>query len=476
MELLLIGAFFGLVIGYWQLRCARREAEENAEGKQRLLQEKQLVIDFVHGLVESLGAGATRETLLQRIVHGAILNTGALSACLFERTAAGTLRGAAVEGLFPPVRPLPPAVRERAGSRARFFELVMQPEEFSEEEGVVGMVARSGRALLIADAARDLRVVDHGDPALRVNSLVAAPVAFQGTFLGVLCLVNPADGQPFSECDLSLVEALAEQAAMALHNQSLLQFQIEKRQLDLDLALARSIQQLLLPAEAPVVPGLALDARYRAAQHVGGDFYDLIPLADGRLGVGVADVSGKGIAASLLMAICRTNLRQFAQRIESPAAVLTAVNAAMGGEIRQGMFITMIYAVIDPARDEICFARAGHELPLLLQGAICGGATYVVSEGMPVGMVSAEIFDPVLEEKRVRFAAGDVFVLYTDGLTEAPNEAGTEFSGSRLADAVRDRGAAQPTAINDEILDRVVRFAGSDQLHDDFTLVTIRRV
>ena len=478
MSLFLLGALLGLLAGLWQLRRARREAEQFAEDRQLVQQEKQIVVDFMHDMVEALGENLSRNELLQRIVHAAILSTGALSACLFERTPQGTLRGAAVEGLFPPQRPLPESLRHKATTRARFLEQILRSEEFPADEGIVGLVAATGQALLIADAATDERVVKHDDPALKVNSLIAAPVVFRGESYGVLCVVNPADGLPFNENDFSLVRSLAEQAGMAVHNQGLLRFQLEKRQLDLDLALARSIQQLLLPHEAPVISGLALDTRYRAAQQVSGDLYDLIPLAGGRLGVAVADVSGKGLAASLLMAICRTNLRQLAQHHDSPAAVLTEVNRAMSGEMRQGMFITMIYAIVDPARSEICFARAGHELPLLLRGAASGGGCpeYLDSEGMPVGLVPTEAFQPVLEEKRVPFVGGDVFVLYTDGLTEAPNAAGQEFSGARLADMVRNLGARLPAAINDGIIEAVQRFTGQEQHHDDFTLVTIRRI
>ncbi|HLP06643.1 MAG TPA: GAF domain-containing SpoIIE family protein phosphatase [Opitutaceae bacterium] len=475
MALLLLGALLGLLVGYWQSRRVRREAEHHAEERQLVLQEKQIVVDFMHSMVEALGENLSREALLERIVHASILSTGALSACVFERTPRATLRAAAVEGLFPPLRPLPEVARQKATSRARFLEEILRSEELPEAAGLVGEVVRTREALLVANAALDPRVVTHDDPALRVTSMIVAPVAFRGEIYGVLCVVNSADGLPFNENDFSIVCSLAEQAGMALHNQSLLQYQLEKRQLDLDLSLASSIQQLLLPREVPMVAGLALDARYRPAQQIGGDFYDLIPLPGGRLGIGVADVSGKGIAASLLMAICRTNLRQFALRHDSPAAVLAAVNRAMGGEIRPGMFITMIYGIVDPARDEIVFARAGHELPLLLRGS-AAAAEYLASDGMPIGLVPPEVFEPVLVERRARFAPGDVFVLYTDGLTEAPNEVGAEFSGARLLDAVRNLGSLLPAAINDGILERVLRFSGSDTLRDDFTLVTVRRV
>ena len=475
---LFLGAVLGLCAGLWLYSRACRAGEQAAEDKQLVLQEKQIVVDFMHDMVEALGENLSRVDLFQRIVHAAILSTGALSACVFERTTRGTLRGVAVEGLFPPHRPLAENVRVKATTRARFIEQILHSEEFPAGEGIVGLVARTGEGILIGDATSDARIVKHDDPALAVRSLIAAPVIFRGEFYGVLCVVNPADGLPFNENDFSLVKALAEQAGMAVHNQSMLEFLLQKRQLDLDLALASGIQQMLLPAEAPMISGLRLDARYRAAQQVGGDLYDLIPLPGGKLGVAVADVSGKGIAASLLMAICRTNLRQMAPRHESPAAVLAELNRAMGGQTAQGLFITIIYAIIDPVSGEIAYARAGHERPLFLRNPAAGGGRgeYLASEGMPIGLVMPHLFEPVLEDRRVPFSSGDVFVLYTDGITEAPNAAGQEFSGARLADVVQAHSVKSPREINDGILEALVRFTGREDYHDDLTLVTVQRV
>jgi phosphoserine phosphatase RsbU/P len=474
---LIFGVVLGLTAGLWLYSRARRAGEQAAEDKQLVLQEKQIVVDFMHDMVEALGENLSRVELFQRIVHAAILSTGALSACVFERTPRATMRGVAVEGLFPPHRPLADNLRVKATTRARFIEQILHSEEFPAGEGIVGLVARTGEGILIAEAGSDPRIVKHDDPALAVHSLIAAPVIFRGEFYGVLCVVNPTDGLPFNENDFSLVKALAEQAGMAVHNQSMLEYLLQKRQLDLDLALASGIQQMLLPAEAPTVPGVLLDARYRAAQQVGGDLYDLIPLPGGRLGVAVADVSGKGIAASLLMAICRTNLRQMAAHHESPAAALAELNRAMGGQTAQGLFITVIYAIVDPAAGEIVYARAGHERPLFLRNPAAGGGRgeFLASEGMPIGLVPAHLFEPVLQDRRLPFLAGDVFVLYTDGLTEAPNAAGQEFSGARLADVVQAHSAKSPREINDGILDALVRFSGREDSHDDLTLVTLQR-
>ena len=457
---------------------SRRTVNRLEEEKAQVTQERQLVVDFMHHMVEALGEGLTREALHQRIVHAAILCSGALSACLFEQTEDGKMRSAAVEGLFPPHRPLPAAVREKLATRARFIEQVLKTEAFPANEGIVGAVVSTGRGQLIADAAADARVVLHEDPALKVRSLIAVPLQFRDRFFGVLAVANSADGEPFTLTDFSLMQSLAEQAALALHNAEFLNFQIEKRQLDLDLSLASGIQQMLLPKEPPKMGGLDIDARYTPAQKVSGDFYDLFPLSETRLGVAVADVSGKGIPASLLMAMCRTNLRQIAPRHESPAQTLAEVNRALGGDLR-GMFITILYAVIDTARNEVTFARAGHELPLFSRrDRVTGVAVgeYVGSEGMPLGLVPDAIFTSVIQDRTEPFHQGDALVLYTDGLTEAPNEEDKEFSGARLADAVHALHSRSARELNDGILETVHRFAGSTALRDDLTLVTIKRV
>jgi sigma-B regulation protein RsbU (phosphoserine phosphatase) len=194
--------------------------------------------------------------------------------------------------------------------------------------------------------------------------------------------------------------------------------------------------------------------------------------------VAVADVSGKGIPASLLMAICRTSLRQIAPRHDSPAKTLSELNRSLGGNLSNGMFITMLYAVVDLDAGSVTFARAGHELPLLSRRNALTGVpdeSYVGSEGMSLGMVPDEIFAEVIEDRTELFASGDFLILYTDGITEAPNEEEKEFSNSRLADTVRTLHSRTAKELNDGILESVHRFTGNEPQRDDFTLVAVKR-
>ena len=474
MAYFIIGIAVGaLVVAFFYLSL-RREILDVDEDRQYLKQEKQIVVEFMHNLVEAIGEGVDREELFQRIVHAAILSTGALSACLFERTEDDQLKGVAAEGLFPPHRPLPPNTRAKLATRAKFIEQVLKTEVFAMGEGIVGSVAKTGEAVLIEDASKDPRIIKHEDEALQVRSIVVAPILFRKKVLGALAVVNPADGSAFTETDFSLVQSLAEQAGMAIHNSDLMNFQIEKSKLDLDLSLASSIQGMLLPRSFPEHEHLDIDACYRPAQKVGGDLYDVFALSPSRVGLAIADVSGKGIPASLLMAICQTNLRHYARMHESPAEVLRALNREMGAEMREDMFITIIYSIIDTEKQTLTIARAGHELPFLIHSNKEPGIESIASEGMALGMVPSEIFDAVIDDTTVPFSPGDGFVLYTDGLTEATNVEGVEFSSQRLMKAILTLRGRSAKELNGGILETLERFTGTEMLEDDITLTTVK--
>lgn len=478
MMLFLLGGLLAASVVYAFYWRAQRQVALLQEEKEALLEERQIVLDYMHTMVDAVGERLPRDELFQRIVHAAILSTGALSACIFEKGADNLMRGVAVEGLFPPHRPIPDTQRMKLGTRAKFIEQVLKSEVFPVGEGLVGRVAATGRGELIADAASDARIVRHEDPALAVRSVIAAPILVHKRLIGVLCVCNPADGLPFTSTDYSLVEALAEQAGLAVHNADFLALQVEKQRIDLDLALASDVQQMLLPRSMPAVSGLDLDARYQAAQKVSGDLYDVFELGYGRLGLAVADVAGKGISASLSMAICRTALRQIAPAHVSPARVLAMLNRALAGSMPEGTYITMIYAVVDAARNSLILARAGHERPLLARHNRTAGTftrDFVASEGMPLGLVEPAFFEAVIQDRALEFTPGSILLLYTDGLTEAPNAEEKEFGGARLADALHSAHAGSARQINTAVLQSVANFTGTGTLRDDYTLLTVKR-
>jgi sigma-B regulation protein RsbU (phosphoserine phosphatase) len=474
----LIGALVGFSVGFYILLRNSRDSLLLDEEKQMLIQENQIVVEFMHNMVEAIGEGVDRHELFKRVVHAAILSTGALSACVFEFVDEGRkLRGSAVEGLFPPHRPLPESSRMKLTTRARFIEQILRNEEFPVGEGIVGSVARASHGMLIPEADNDPRLIRHEDPALRVHSLIVVPINFRETKIGVLAIVNPVDGVAFNETDLSLASSLAEQAALAIHNLDLMGMQIEKNKLDLDINLASNIQGMLLPKKFPSNDIVDINAIYQPAQKVGGDLYDVFQLDENRIGFAIADVSGKGIPASLVMAICQNNLRHFSKQYNSPAKVLVEMNRAMENEMRRDMFVTLIYAIIDTSDNSLTIARAGHELPALFHEETSKGTAHVEmihSEGMALGMVPTELFEAVIQETTVPFLKGDILVLYTDGITETTNQSDVEFSNARLADTIRLLHTQAPKQMNEGLVEAVNRFAGDIGKHDDITLLTVK--
>ncbi|MGE9296584.1 MAG: PP2C family protein-serine/threonine phosphatase, partial [Puniceicoccales bacterium] len=205
--------------------------------------------------------------------------------------------------------------------------------------------------------------------------------------------------------------------------------------------------------------------------------YDVFELGNDRVALAIADVSGKGVSASLLMAICQTHLRHFARQIDSPAEIMRRLNREMTPEMRQDMFITLIFAVVDMRKDTLTFARAGHELLLLVHGDPDNGHIHgemVGAEGMAIGMAPSEIFDIAICDRTVPFRQGDTAVFYTDGVTEAADRSGTEYTGERLETLVCSLCGRSAREVNRNIVASVESFASGGVLLDDLTLITAR--
>ncbi|HNX05820.1 MAG TPA: SpoIIE family protein phosphatase, partial [Opitutales bacterium] len=348
---------------HWKLRLD--------EERQARAREREIVLSFMHSFVEAVGQGVTREELMRRVVHSAVTCSGALSGCVFE-VKGRELAAVAVEGLFPPQLPLPRGTNLQMSTRSRFIEGILRSERIPFGAGIIGSVAASGEAVFLPDASQDPRVVKMDDPSLVTRCIIAIPIRFQNRLTGVMAVANAADGFPFTQNDYSMMWGIAEQAGLALHNLDLIETQKAKNKMDVDLVLASSIQAMLLPKKMPESPFIDVAALYLPAQKVGGDLYDVFRIDENRIGVALADVSGKGVPASIIMAICQSNLRHLARSGINPARVLADLNAIMRDEMRRDMFVTMIYGIVDTAEDTLTIARAGHELPILLRKGLGG--------------------------------------------------------------------------------------------------------
>ena len=442
----------------------------------RLREERQVIIDFLHRSADDIGSGANREKIYKRTVRATALSCGAMSACVYEKTADGKLVAKACEGLFPP-QTKKIGRRKNGELRAKYIEDALMAETIEPNEGILGEVAASGRGVLIKDALKDPRIIKHDDESLKIRSFMAVPLIFRGQLSGVLAVANPISGRAFTDTEFSLAKSLGEQCALALQNAEAVSALLMRNKLEFDLRLASSIQRYLLPENLPQTESLEFAVKYLPQQLIGGDFYDFFKLPHGKIGVVIGDVSGKGIPAAILMALCQTKLRYIAMSGKSPAQTLCLLNSEMVHAMRSDMFITIIYLVIDPKSGEARFARAGHEPPLLARADSDEAAQPLKSSGMALGMVSEELFDEVMEDASFKMNSGDVLVLYTDGLTEAANPEGGEFTAKKLAQTISTLRSRNANDLNDEIIKSVEAFMGpGNKYGDDLTLLTVKKI
>ena len=264
--------------------------------------------------------------------------------------------------------------------------------------------------------------------------------------------------------------------AMTASVEGLLHQAAEKKRLENELRLARQIQMSLLPRDPTSVPGLSVTAVCRPAREVGGDYYDFIRLGERRLGLLVADVSGKGTSAALYMAELKGLMLSLGHTYESPRQLLIEANRILAGALDSRSFITMLYAVIDLEAGTLTYARAGHT-PLI--HASRNGSRRVVRVLAPDGLVLGlhgfeRQFAELLEEHQMAVQPGDVAVLFTDGVTEAMNEQDDMFGEARLARLLEEDVADSSDALHERILRDVDAFVGTADQHDDMTMVLLR--
>jgi sigma-B regulation protein RsbU (phosphoserine phosphatase) len=327
------------------------------------------------------------------------------------------------------------------------------------KEGMVGYVASTGQMRYAPDVRKDPYYIACEDST---HSEVAIPLRVGERLVGVFTASHP-DLDAFPRQQLRLLQALCDHIAVAVHNARRFQSERDQREaMSREADEARAIQQALLPKSSPFVPGFVISGHSIPARAVGGDWYDFIPFADGRWGIVLADVSGKGTAAALLMSATRGMMRSLAEACCTPSEVLTKLNSLLVEDFPAGKFVTLVYAVLDPATRSVTFANAGHLPPLLVDEA---GSHFLDTEcGLPLGLSCGDY-----SQSTVTLSPGSRLVFYSDGITEALNVNDEEYGVDRLAHHLKH---AEASAIT--ILDDVRTFAGGVLPHDDASVVFVK--
>lgn len=329
------------------------------------------------------------------------------------------------------------------------------------EYGIIGHVAATGETYYAPDVLRD-PYYQVSEPLTR--SELDIPLTIRGELIGVFDVQTP-DPDGFAPGRIQVLEALATHVATAINNAQLFERErSEKQRILKELEEAQAIQRALFPTQLPPVPGFALSGMCLPCRAVGGDWYDYIPLPDGKLAVVVADVSGKGMAAALLMASTRSLVRALARQAADPSAVLAQLNEVLLNDFPRSRFVTMVYALLNPGDRTVSIASAGHNPPLFVRG---GAADFIEStSGLPLGIANSEF-----SESRVRLEAGARLLLYSDGVPEAANFESKEYGAERIQSHLLQTKSSVESLLRD-----VHRFTGGVPLTDDATVVLVDSV
>ena len=331
-------------------------------------------------------------------------------------------------------------------------------------EGIVGWVAKTGNSAIVPDVSGDPRYIA-ARPETR--SELAAPLLVGGKPIGVFNLENDRP-DAYHEGHLEMVTALAAQAAVTVERARLTRDLLDRRRLEKELAIAREIQASFLPDSAPIIPGFDIAGTTITHDEVGGDFYDFIAISETRTGIAIADVSGKGIPAALIMAGFRMGLLAEVRNEFAIRAVMRKVNRLLYESTDRDKFVTAFYGVLDHKNRALIFSNAGHNPPILFRRE--GRIEYLEDGGVALGVLPAAEYD----DRPITFRPGDLLLFYTDGVSEAESPTGEHFGQQRierLVESVLDRSAADILA---SLVARVQEWSGDRGPTDDLTLVVLK--
>ncbi len=301
---------------------------------------------------------------------------------------------------------------------------------------------------------------------------LAIPLLSGDHRIGVIRIGENRERIVYDDETLTILHTLAQHASVATDNAHLYGELAEKERIEQEMKWARRIQQSMLPRDLPVIPGYELAAASNPAFEVGGDYYDCLTV-NGTCYFVIADVSGKGVPAALVMSIVRSLLHTYVDLSLSPVEVLSRVNARLSVDLEPDMFVTITVASLDTSRHVLQVARGGHE-PTLLQRAE-GELIRIRPSGAGVGILELEEFEESLEPFEAHIEEGDTLLFYTDGVTEAMSVNGEEFGTERVERILHDNAERGAKAIFETITEDIAAFSSGRSQHDDITLIAIRR-
>jgi sigma-B regulation protein RsbU (phosphoserine phosphatase) len=459
--LALVVALFALYLLWSQIRSHRLRSR-----LKELQTEETRVFDFLHGIGAAFSEGVRSSELHRLIVESAMRIVNADHGALYIADKSGSsLTPSHLSEGCPAFFEVPAELLAQTKGSPSLLQGLL---------GIQPVLPESRGPLADCWRANEVRIIPQFDTGKNVSCpAILGPLVYRNKILGVLALAGHGN-RPFEDKHLAVFRTIAEQSAFALYNEAIYLAAGQKKLLDRDLEIARDIQRVLFPDADPVFSGYDISGLSLAAGQLSGDYFDFIPLGSDRLAVVIADVSGKGVPASLIMAMCRGVLRREALDATMPGDVLRRVNSLLYPDIKEDMFISMAYAILDGPDGKFLLARAGHDAPLLYRAASRKVET-LNPKGMALGIDSGEVFNRVCADLGLVLEPGDCILLYTDGATEALNADGVEYGVDRLAQALEAGAAQGAAAVLRHVAEDVRAFTGRESKQDDFTLIAISK-
>ncbi len=336
-------------------------------------------------------------------------------------------------------------------------------------EQITGWMLKKQRPLIVNDFAADSRFrLSHERAGIR--SLLCVPMRLKGRLVGVVNVFNKQGGGGFTAGDQRLLSIIATQSAQVVENARLAEEEKALAVLQEELRLARDIQRRLLPTQPPSVGGYSLVGHSRPAKRVGGDYFDFLELAGGRLGLCLADVSGKGITAALLMSNVQATIRSQSRLAPNVGACVGSSNDMLHASTDSDKFVTMFYGVLDTRTHRLSYCNAGHNPPVMLGAE--GGPQLLETGGPVLGVLPGFPY----EQGEADFHPGSTLLVYSDGFSEAMNRSFDEFGDQRLRAAAAAHAGQPPDEMVAAILSEVSEFCGDAPQGDDMTIMAVRRL
>jgi serine phosphatase RsbU (regulator of sigma subunit) len=335
---------------------------------------------------------------------------------------------------------------------------------------LVQYVARTKEHVVLNDAATDPRFSSDAYVLKnRPKSILCLPILHQGKVSALLYLENNLIAGAFTQERIQVLQLLSSQIAISIENARLYEQEKAFVRMQEEVRLASQIQQNLLPKTAPDIPGYEIAGTNIPAQMVGGDYFDFIPISEGRWAICIGDVSGKGLPASLLMANLQATLRGQTLLDAPPGECLHRSNKLLYQSTSPEKFATLFYGILDTRNQSLTFANAGHDNPFVMNRGV--QKSRLKAGGIPLGMMEEFSF----EHDVVAIAPGDTIVMYSDGIPEAMNEQEDFFGEEQLASLLAKHHALTTAGLMEKIIEEVKTFTGTTPQSDDMTIVVVRR-